>query len=267
MTHWLERVGRLRAACAALLGLAYAAPAVAHPHVWVSVETTVVYDKGTVSALRQRWIFDEFYSAMAIQGLDANNDGNYDRSELAELAKVNIEGLKDFGYFTFARLGEQQLAFEAPKESWMEYAEAAQAPNPAGSSAASGGPAPTTSAQGGAGFWSRLTGSMTDAEKAGGKPKVLSLEFTLPLKQPVLAEAEGFNFSIYDPSFFIWFDLEKDRPVRLAEGAPEGCKADVGAPGKDGAQMQQLSEAFFNEAGGANVGVGIAKTVTITCPK
>jgi ABC-type uncharacterized transport system substrate-binding protein len=264
MAHWLERVGRLRAACAALLGLAYAAPAAAHPHVWVSVETTVVYDKGTVAALRQRWTFDEFYSAMAIQGLDANNDGNYDRSELAELAKVNIEGLKDFGYFTVARLGEQQLAFEPPNEFWMDYAEAAQVPNLAGSS---GGPAPTTPAQGDGGFWSRLAGSVTDSDKAAEKPKVLSLEFTIPLKQPVLAEAEGFNFSIYDPSFFIWFDLAKERPIRLAEGAPAGCKADVGVPGKDGAQMQQLSEAFFNEAGGANVGVGVAKTVTITCPK
>ena len=267
MTHWLERVGRLRAACAALLGLAYAAPAAAHPHVWVSVETTVVYDKGTVAALRQRWTFDEFYSAMAIQGLDANNDGNYDRSELAELAKVNIEGLKDFGYFTVARLGEQKLAFEPPNESWMDYAEAAQVPNLAGTSATSGGPASTTPAPGGGSFWSRLASSVTDSDKAAEKPKVLSLEFTLPLKQPVLAEAEGFNFSIYDPSFFIWFDLAKERPVRLAESAPPGCKADVGVPGKDGAQMQQLSEAFFNEAGGANVGVGVAKTVTITCPK
>jgi ABC-type uncharacterized transport system substrate-binding protein len=267
MTRWRERASRLPAACAAVVGAAYAAPAVAHPHVWISVEATVLYDKGTVAGLRQRWTFDEFYSAMAIQGLDANNDGNYDRSELAELAKVNIEGLKDFSYFTHARLGEQQLAFDAPSDSWMEYAEAVVVPSPAGSSAATGGPAPAQPTQSGAGFWSRLTSSMTGSEGAGEKPKVLSLEFTLPLAQPVLAEAEGFNFSVYDPSFFIWFDLVKDRPVRLADGAPQGCKAEVGTPGKDGAQMQQLGEAFFSQAGGANVGVGVAKTVSITCPK
>jgi ABC-type uncharacterized transport system substrate-binding protein len=267
MTRWKERAGRLPATCAALIGAVYAAPAVAHPHVWISVEATVVYDKGAVVGLRQRWTFDEFYSAMAIQGLDTNNDGHYDRSELAELAKVNIEGLKDFAYFTFARLGEQQLAVDAPSDSWMEYAEVAHVPSPAGSSDAAGGPAPAKPTQSGAGFWSRLTSSMSGSEGAVEKPKVLSLEFTLPLKQPVLAEAEGFSFSIYDPSFFIWFDLAKDRPVRLADGAPPGCRADVGAPGKDGAQMQQLGEAFFNQAGGANVGVGIAKTVTITCPK
>jgi ABC-type uncharacterized transport system substrate-binding protein len=276
MRHWQQRVGGLPAICAALIGIAFATPALAHPHVWVSVETTVVYEKGTVTGLRQRWTFDEFYSSMAIQGLDANNDGKYDRSELAELAKVNIEGLKDFAYFTFIRLGEQQLAVDAPTDFWMEHAEAPNAPDPAASWGAPGGTAPAKPSgqkpegmpsQGGASFWSRLTGAMTGSEPAAEKPKVLSLEFTLPLKQPVLAEAEGLNFAVYDPSFFIWFDLVKDRPVLLADGAPPGCRGDIGVPSKDAAQIQQLSEAFFNQIGGANVGVGLAKTVTITCPK
>ena len=52
-------------------------------------------------ACSHKWMFDEFYTAMAIEGLDKNKDGVYDREELAELAKVNIEGLKDFAYFTF----------------------------------------------------------------------------------------------------------------------------------------------------------------------
>ena len=268
MRPWQVCAGRFAAACAALVGAAYAAPAVAHPHVWISVEATVIYENGTIAGLRQRWTFDEFYSAMAVQGLDANNDGNYDQSELAELAKVNVEGLKDYEYFTFARLREQQLAFDAPKDSVMEYAEAANVPDPAAALNTAGGPpAPANPAQGGAGFWSRLTTSMTGSDKSAEKPKVLSLEFTLPLKQPVLAEAEGFNFSIYDPSFYIWFDLAKGRAVRLADGAPPGCKAEVGTPGKDGEQLQQLGEAFFNQAGGANVGIGVAKTVVITCPK
>ena len=48
--------------------------ACAHPHVYVTVETTVLYDKGTISGLRQRWMFDEFYTTMAIEGLDTNRD-------------------------------------------------------------------------------------------------------------------------------------------------------------------------------------------------
>src|ERR1700682_4034432 len=104
-------MGVLRAALGALAAvLACAAidgPAQAHPHVWIFVETTVLYDKGTFTGLRHKWTFDEFYAATAIEGLDKNHDGKYDREELAELAKVNIDGLKDFAYFTFPALAGQ----------------------------------------------------------------------------------------------------------------------------------------------------------------
>src|SRR5262249_18328747 len=110
---------------AVVVSLMSAAPAAAHPHVWVAVVTTVIYDKGTITGLHHRWFFDEFYTSMAIEGLDTNKDGKYDRSELAELAKVNMEGLKEFGYFTVARLGTQELSFGAPTEYWMELTDAA----------------------------------------------------------------------------------------------------------------------------------------------
>ena len=76
------------AAIAVLLGLC--APANAHPHVWVTVETTLLYERGGFTGFRHKWTFDEFYSAMAVEGLDTNNDGKYSREELAELAKVNV---------------------------------------------------------------------------------------------------------------------------------------------------------------------------------
>jgi ABC-type uncharacterized transport system substrate-binding protein len=78
---------------------------VAHPHMWVSVETTLLYDKGTFTGLKEKWTFDEFYTAYAIEGLDKNHDGIYDREELSELAKVNIEAMKEVGYFTYPGLG------------------------------------------------------------------------------------------------------------------------------------------------------------------
>lgn len=244
--------------------------ALAHPHVWVAVETTVVYDKGTVAALKQRWVFDEFYSAMAIEGLDANNDGAYDRAELAELSKVNIDGLKEFNYFTTARLGEQALDFDAPTESYMEYREG-PAPGPELE------PQPAEAPKAAQSFWSKLTSAITGSKDTGGtaaeKPKLLSLSFTLPLKQPVLAEAEGFQFAVYDTSFYIWFDLAKDKPVQLSEGAPPGCKATIAAPQRETAQLQpQLSEAFKPGANGVETGgmafnAGAARMVALSCSK
>ena len=60
-----------------------------------------MFDKGAITGIDQVWFFDEFYTAMAVEGLDTNKDGKYSREELHELAKTNMEGLKEFGYFTF----------------------------------------------------------------------------------------------------------------------------------------------------------------------
>lgn len=97
-------------------------PLHAHPHVWVTVEAEVVYnDKQAVSAFRHQWKFDEFYSSFAIQGLDKNGDGKYTREELQELAEVNVQSLRDFGYFTFPKLSGNLLDRKVPQDYWIEY--------------------------------------------------------------------------------------------------------------------------------------------------
>ena len=252
-------------ACASLA----AHPALAHPHVYVTVETTVLFDKGTVTGLKQRWVFDEFYSGMAIEGLDTNNDGIYDRNELAELAKVNIDGLSQMNYFTTARLGEQQLGFDAPKDYFLEHVAMAAPPGPArldpnSPPAAAAAPAPPAASTS---FWSKVVGGLTGEAKpqeAQG-PKVLVLEFVLPLKQPVLAEAESFEYAVSDPGFWIWFDLDTNKGAALGSGAPASCKVAVGVPKEDAATLQKLGEAFFQP--GSQVGLGTAKSVSLSCPK
>jgi ABC-type uncharacterized transport system substrate-binding protein len=111
----------LSALALALLVVGLAAPAASHPHVWITVETTVLYDNGTFTGLYHKWTFDEFYTAMAIEGLDKNNDGIYSREELAELAKVNIVGLKEFGYFTYPIVDGKDVKIQDPKDYWLEH--------------------------------------------------------------------------------------------------------------------------------------------------
>jgi ABC-type nickel/cobalt efflux system permease component RcnA/ABC-type uncharacterized transport system substrate-binding protein len=106
---------------AAVLPLLAAAPAAAHPHVWIVFESTVLVEKGTFVGVQHKWTFDEFYTAMAIEGLDKNKDGRYDREELAELAKVNMDGLKDFSFFTFPTLQGQALKVGEPSQYWLEH--------------------------------------------------------------------------------------------------------------------------------------------------
>jgi ABC-type uncharacterized transport system substrate-binding protein len=206
-----------------LLALALAGSAAAHPHVWVTVETTVVYDGSKVSGLQHKWTFDDMYTAMAIQGLDANGDGTYARDELAELAKVNMDGLKEFAYFTVAKLGTAPVKAKDPVDAYLEY-----------------------------------------------KDNLLSLHFTLPFEQPVAADQDGFNFAVFDESFFIAFEFGKEQPVKLA-GAPQGCQANIGIPQNELTQLKDLNDAFGGQltTGDQNAGMGLgyAQTVTLGCKK
>lgn len=110
----------LGGAVAALM-LAFISGAQAHPHVWVTLKSDVVFSAdGKVAALRYVWTFDDMYSAFATQGLDKDNDGKFSREELAELAEVNVTSLEEFKYFTVAKSGGDTLGFGKPKDYWLE---------------------------------------------------------------------------------------------------------------------------------------------------
>ena len=54
-------------------GLMAHSAAMAHPHVWVAVQSEVVFgDDGKIIGVRHAWEFDEMYSAFATQGLGKN---------------------------------------------------------------------------------------------------------------------------------------------------------------------------------------------------
>ena len=94
----------------------------AHPHVWVTVKSELVYaPDGSVTAVRHHWTFDEMFSTFATQGMDAKKPGGLTREELAPLAEVNVTSLKDFEYFTVAKADGAKPAFLDPKEYWLEH--------------------------------------------------------------------------------------------------------------------------------------------------
>ena len=105
--------------------LAHAPAVVAHPHVWATVRSEIVLDPNhKITGIRHAWTFDEFYTAMAVEGLDTNKDGVYSKEELQPLAKVNVESLKDFDYFTFVHYeGEDDklLKLKPPVDYWVDY--------------------------------------------------------------------------------------------------------------------------------------------------
>jgi ABC-type uncharacterized transport system substrate-binding protein len=96
-------------------------PVAAHPHVFITVGVEVQYDsQGQMTGVRHRWAFDKMYSASAILGLDKNGDGKYERTELDELAKLNVESLKEFEYFTFMKIEGDPVTFADPVDYYVE---------------------------------------------------------------------------------------------------------------------------------------------------
>ena len=101
-----------------------AGAAQAHPHVWVTMTEELLYSAdGTVTGVRHAWTFDDMFSAFATQGLEQKTKGTFTREELAPLAKVNVELLKDYAYFTYAKVNgkRQRDAFAEPVDYWLGY--------------------------------------------------------------------------------------------------------------------------------------------------
>lgn len=96
------------------------APVVAHPHVWIDAAAEMLFDdSGELTGLRVYWVFDELYSAYAVEGLDRDGDGELGPAELAPLATENIRNLKEFSYFTYVEVDGQNPDYGAVEEVGM----------------------------------------------------------------------------------------------------------------------------------------------------
>lgn len=114
----LNKVG-IAAAGLATLGLSSAAHA--HPHAWVTARAVVEWKSDQVTSLQNVWTFDEMYASDATAGLDTNKDGKFDKEELKPLAQANVDGLKEFNYFTVATSGGKAVEFGAAADYWLEF--------------------------------------------------------------------------------------------------------------------------------------------------
>jgi ABC-type uncharacterized transport system substrate-binding protein len=208
----------------ALLGLLLAAgltfvagAAQAHPHVWITATSELLYAAdGTITGVRHAWTFDDMFSAYAVQGLESKTKGVYTREELGPLAQTNVESLKEYAYFTFARADGKKERFQEPVDYFLDY-----------------------------------------------KDTVLTLHFTLPLKNPV--KSRQLVLEVFDRSFFIDFQMAKDNPVKLV-GAPAGCQMKLDRPSDGTASAQKLNEQTFMNGENSNFGMMLANKITVDCP-
>jgi ABC-type uncharacterized transport system substrate-binding protein len=113
----------LRIFLAALLSLAASSVVQAHPHVWVTMQTELVYAAdGSITGIRHAWSFDDMFSTFATQGLESKEKGKFTRDELAPLAKVNVESLKEYDFFTYATADGKKAALTDPApDYWLDF--------------------------------------------------------------------------------------------------------------------------------------------------
>jgi ABC-type uncharacterized transport system substrate-binding protein len=203
-----------------LLGVALslaAGAARAHPHVWITATSELLYAAdGIITGVRHAWTFDDMFSTYAVQGLESKTKGAYTREELVPLAQTNVESLKEYAYFTFARADGKKERFQEPVDYFLEY-----------------------------------------------KDTVLTLHFTLPLKNPV--KPRQLVLEVFDRSFFIDFQMAKDNPVKLV-GAPAGCQMKLERPSDGTASAQKLNEQTFMNGENSNFGLMFANKITVDCP-
>jgi ABC-type uncharacterized transport system substrate-binding protein len=107
-----------------LIGGAAWHAAKAHPHVFVDARAEILFDRqGRMTHVRHVWEFDLAFSAFAIQGLDTDGDGKLSNKELQPLAKVNVDSLKEYAYFTYLTVGGKTVKFNYPDQYFLRLYE------------------------------------------------------------------------------------------------------------------------------------------------
>ena len=111
-----------------LAGLLMAGSGVAqaHPHVWITAVSELLYaPDGSISGVRHAWTFDDMFSTYSLQGIETKQKGVYSREDLGSLAQTNVESLHEFAFFTFAKADGKKQKFNEPVDYYLEYKETA----------------------------------------------------------------------------------------------------------------------------------------------
>lgn len=204
-----------RAVLAFLVLLLSTLMALAHPHVFVEARSKLVFDdKGIAVAVKQVFRFDDAFTAFAIQGFDTNGDGVFSREELAELAKVNVDSMKEYGFFTFGDNTRVELDFKTPTDYWLEVAKVRwedywmMKPED---------------------FEAMREDSVRNGTEFPDKVNLLELHFILPLKAPTDA-VNPITLDVYDPTYYVDFRFAKGDSALGTVNAPGSCRIERKEP-------------------------------------
>ncbi len=109
-------------------------------------------------------------------------------------------------------------------------------------------------------------GEPKDYELEADAKKLVTLSFTLPLKTPVSAQ-KPFTLMVYDPTYFVSFELAQNDPVAL-KNPPPGCSVTTLRPEPlNTSDTGKLNESFFSGLSpGTDFGIKLAPRSIVACP-
>ncbi|WP_408014698.1 DUF1007 family protein [Rhizobium rhizophilum] len=207
--------------CAAGAVMAFASPALSHPHIFAEARVEIVAtDDGMLKELRNVWRFDDIFSSSVLMDFDKNSDLKLDHGELSEIANTIRDSLGDYSYFTFITKDGASSDVAKPEIFNVDF-----------------------------------------------KDNQLLVFFVAKPKTPMKIGGR-MTIGVYDPTLYTAIDFAKDEDL-VVEGKPfEACTHKVVRPDPDQviAQNQSnLTEAFFNDPAGTDMGKLFATRLEVTC--
>ena len=103
-----------------------AGPALAHPHVFIDTGLEIAFDEqGRAAVVQVVWVYDEFYSMMAIAdyGFDADFTGSLTEAERAELTAIYSNWQPGYAGDLYPEQGGAPLDLSAPFDFLADYSE------------------------------------------------------------------------------------------------------------------------------------------------
>lgn len=89
--------------------------ALAHPHAWIDLRSTVILNEnGQVVGIEQQWLFDALYTLFIAEGFDSKS-GSQKRA-MTKLAESNLRNLRAHDYFTEVLADEKKVSLETVSE-------------------------------------------------------------------------------------------------------------------------------------------------------
>ena len=87
----------------------------AHPHIFANVFVSIEFEPSGEIIIKNRWVFDELYSAAKLDVVDLNEDGKLSAEEWYEIERSVVQSAQRFNYYNYLLVGPKFIASDGYK--------------------------------------------------------------------------------------------------------------------------------------------------------